>query len=275
MEQQAIFKKQFRGFDKAQVLTYIDGQTSDYHKTLAEKDAAIADLHAQLDEQAARAASLSEERDVAVKNYEKQLDEHSRVLETMKNLGEEYGRLKKEIAEKNIRLRECESRLSVYETDRLKNEFTKKQIADAYIAAQQGARDILDGAKKEAEKETATARRERDFLMAQVGKLREEVDRLKDRLKDTLDEIEDRVDEFQLHFEGFEDTVGALIPGGDEQTPQEKPAQQDSAAAPETEETAAAEKADRPSVRPSVKVYAKPTGRGFSEKVSDVFKKWL
>lgn len=278
MEQQAIFKKRFRGFDKVQVLSYIDGQTSDYHKTIEEKDAAIADLQAKLDEQAARAAAIDKERAAAVTSYEKQMEEHHQVLEAMKNLGEEYGRLKKEVAEKSVRLRESESRLSVYETDKLKNEFTKKQIADAYIAAQQGAKDILDGAKKEAEKETAAARRERDFLMIQVGKLRDEVDRLKDRLKETLDEIEDRVDEFQLHFEGFEDTVGARIPDMEEglKTPEmtEKPeAQADNT--PEAEQIPSADRTDRHVARPSVKVYAKPTGRGFSEKVSDVFKKWL
>ena len=280
MEQQAIFKKRFRGFDKAQVLSYIDGLTADYHKTLAEREAEINDLQAALDEKISQAEALCNERDAAVKKFEEKLAEHNRALDAMKNLGEEYGRLKKEAAEKNTRLRECESRLTVYETDRLKNEFTKKQIADAYIAAQQGAKDILENARKEADKETSAARRERDFLLAQVGKLRDEVERLKDRLKGTLDEIEDRVDEFQLHFEGFEDAVGALIPE------QPEPDNTPDGAAPqqETEQAAAVPNGTQPQQepktvrlagKPSVRVHTRPAGRGLSEKVSDVFKKWL
>lgn len=211
---QAILKTSvFGGFDKKEVLTYID-------RLRAENAAAQTSLEQKLEEVTAARTSLSDQ----VSSFEKSIEEMRTQLAErtakVQELTAAMGDLRQELSlsQKNaadssraLALQKEQNRILTERAEQTEERAKRyddvsAQIGDIFLSARQNAGDIVTAAKEEASRICSDAAHAGERLTKELFSMREDLSTMREQMAEMvesfanrLDDVEDILDELEKH----------------------------------------------------------------------------
>ncbi|MBQ2899568.1 MAG: hypothetical protein IJE28_07460 [Oscillospiraceae bacterium] len=216
MAEQAIFKSQtFGGFNKEEVLKYIDKLNADFTEEHDRAEEEISAMKTELDEKNARLSEVSEnfgnlksKYDEIMEAYEElrqhylMLKEHSDNIEAEnEKLSARLGRTEKELAiEKEVHS-QLEAKLEEEKQKALEHAAKEHKLAIAIDAAGDSARMMLASAKTGAQNIIADAQNTADGINSEIDEFREELLKTKDFMQDSLSVLIQRLEYIEKNAE--------------------------------------------------------------------------
>ncbi len=209
MAEQAIFKSQtFGGFNKEEVLKYIDKMNTEYSEEHDKSEQEISSLKAELSEKNTAAEELSQKHDELQKKYDEIMDayeelrQHYLMLkEHSDNIDAENEKLKNrlETAEKELAI---EKELNSQLEDRLDEEahkaevivFKERKLNAAIDDAGESAKSMLASAKSGAQSIISDAQKYADSINDEIEDFRTELEKTKVFMQDSLAVLIQRLD---------------------------------------------------------------------------------
>lgn len=206
MDNRVLFRTALRGFNKEDVVTYIDKISKDTNRMLSEKDAQIKSLNSRIDEAEAarrdcesRETELKREKSEADRKYEKEICTlNERIAALEKELSEnatatpalpENNREYIQLSEKyNALLAENGSLAKQLE---LYKEFdgVQRDLGTIIIKAEKNAAEIVAKAKKEADETISEAARVSDEITERRIRACAQIAENFDRSKSSMDDV--------------------------------------------------------------------------------------
>ena len=201
MAEQAIFKSQtFGGFNKEEVLKYIDKMSAEHSEEQDKANAEIISLNSELSEKNAKLSETEEKLDSLQKKYDEimeayeELRQHYLMLkEHSDNIDEENEKLSARL-EKTAKELEIEKELNRQLEDKLEAEAQKaderaaqeRRIAAAIDDANDSTKLMLATAKTGAQNIIAEAQSSAESINAEIDGFRSELEKTKNFMEDSL-----------------------------------------------------------------------------------------
>ena len=218
---QAILKTNlFGGFDKKEVLTYID-------RLRAENAASQTSLEKKLEEVTAARTSLSEQ----VSSFEKKLEEMKAQLSErtakVQELTAAMGSLQKdlELSRKNaadssraLALQKEQNRILIERAEQTEERAKRyddvsAQIGDIFLSARQNAGDIVSAAKEEASRICSDAANAGERLTKELFSMREDLSAMREQMTEMVEGFTDRLNDVEGILDELEKHTAAEAPG--------------------------------------------------------------
>lgn len=209
MAEQAIFKSQtFGGFNKEEVLKYIDKLNADFTEEYDKAEEEISSLKTGLEEKNAELSSANEnfanlkaKYDEIMEAYEElrqhylMLKEHSDNIEAEnEKLSARLASAEKELAiEKEVHS-QLEAKLEEENKKALEHAEKERKLAVVIDTAGDSARMMLASAKAGAQNMLADAQNTADGINSEIDEFREELERTKDFMQDSLSVLIQRLE---------------------------------------------------------------------------------
>lgn len=202
MAEQAIFKSQtFGGFNKEEVLKYIDNLNAQHSEEQEKSEAEIKTISAELSKKSEKLDDLQSKYDEIMAAYEELRQHYLMLKEHSDNIEAENEKLstRLEAAEKELAI---EKELNSQLEDRLDSEAQKaeeraeneRKFAAAIDSANDSARMMLANAKTGAQNMLADAQTAADSINSEIDEFRTELEKTKEFMQDSLSVLIQRLE---------------------------------------------------------------------------------
>lgn len=225
MGEQVIFKTTtFGGFEKKQVLGYIDEMSEKARKAQKSLDQKLEEMNNSNNELSKQISSFEEKITGLEDQLKSERDKIKELTGMIDNLNSEIEEQKKAVFEKETAIRreadlnrQLRLKAETFEYKSNKYDDTSKQLGEILIDAKRSAQVIINGAKSEAgdikkitEDTVASITKEIGNFKTDVSELRSTISKAMNTIYSRLDELEGSMGDIEARCESFGNTVNTL-----------------------------------------------------------------